>query len=94
MSVATTLEKALGASHEISYYSFLLAFTMLIGPFCFFNFQKTMHLQLFTMVMRNSAMVLMIVLTLLDIFQGHRVPVDQLILWDAEKTKEVNENYK
>ena len=62
---------------------------MLIGPFCFFNFQKTTYLQLFTMVMRNSAMVLMIMLTVFDIANGHRVPVNQLILWDTEKAKEV-----
>ena len=34
-------------------------------------------------------MVLMIVLTLLDIANGHRVPTDQLILWDTDKAKEV-----
>jgi len=89
VSVATTLEKAISASHQISYYSFLWGFVMLIGPFCFFNFQKTMYLQLFTMVMRNSAMVLMIMLTVFDIANGHRVPIDQLILWDAEKAKEL-----
>ncbi|XP_078367593.1 transmembrane protein 104 homolog isoform X2 [Oculina patagonica] len=89
VSVATTLEKAVGASHQLSYYSFLWGFIMFIGPFCFFNFQKTTYLQLFTMVMRNSAMVLMIVLTLLDIANGHRVPTDQLILWDTAKAKEL-----
>ena len=89
MSVATTLENAAGASHEISYYSFLWGFIMFIGPFCFFNFQKTTYLQLFTMVMRNSAMVLMILLTVLDIANGNRVPTDQLIWWDTAKAKEV-----
>lgn len=34
-------------------------------------------------------MVLMIVLTLLDIANGHRVPTDQLILWDTDKAKEL-----
>lgn len=89
VSVATTLEKAVGTSHQISYYSFLWGFIMLIGPFCFFTFQKTIYLQLFTMVMRNSAMGLMILLTVLDIANGHYVPSDQLILWDTEKSKEV-----
>lgn len=89
VSVATTLEKATTASHQISYYSFLWGFVMFIGPFCFFNFQKTTYLQLFTMVMRNTAMVLMILLTVLDIAKGHFVPWDQLTLWDAEKAKEV-----
>ena len=89
VSVATTLEKAVSASHQLSYYSFLWGFIMLIGPFCFFNFQKTTYLQLFTMVMRNSAMVLMILLTVFDIANGHHVPINQLILWDTEKAKEV-----
>lgn len=89
VSVATTLEKAVGTSHQISYYSFLWGFIMLIGPFCFFTFQKTTYLQLFTMVMRNSAMGLMILLTVLDIANGHYVPSDQLILWDTEKAKEL-----
>lgn len=89
VSVATTLEKATSASHQISYYSFLWGFVMFIGPFCFFNFQKTTYLQLFTMVMRNTAMVLMILLTVLDIAKGHFVPWDQLTLWDAEKSKEL-----
>lgn len=34
-------------------------------------------------------MVLMILLTVLDIASGHRVPTDQLILWDTAKAKEV-----
>lgn len=89
VSVATTLEKVMGASHQISYYSFLWGFIMLIGPFCFFNFQKTAYLQLFTMIMRNSAMLIMIMLTLFDISKGNHVPIDQLVLWDTEKAKEL-----
>ena len=34
-------------------------------------------------------MVLMILLTVLDIANGHRVPTDQLILWDTAEAKEV-----
>ena len=34
-------------------------------------------------------MVLMIALTMLDIANGHKVPTDQLILWDTVKAKEV-----
>ena len=34
-------------------------------------------------------MGLMILLTVLDIANGHYVPPDQLILWDTEKAKEV-----
>ena len=82
VSVATTLETVIGANHAISYYSFLWGFVMLIGPFCFFNFQKTTYLQLSTMVLRNSAMLLMIVLSVMDIFSGNRVQLENLILWD------------
>ena len=34
-------------------------------------------------------MGLMILLTVLDIANGHYVPSDQLILWDTEKSEEV-----
>ena len=34
-------------------------------------------------------MVLMILLTVLDIANGNRVPTDQLIWWDTAKAKEV-----
>ena len=43
------------------------------------------------MVLRNSAMVLMIVVTVLDIASGNKVPIEQLVLYDAEGTKEVRE---
>ena len=39
-------------------------------------------------------MVLMILLTVLDIANGHRVPTDQLILWDTAKAKEVLFSFK
>ncbi|EDO27621.1 predicted protein, partial [Nematostella vectensis] len=88
VSVATTLTRVLGSQPEISYYSFLLGFIMVIGPFCFFNFQKTKVLQLSTMVLRNTAMVLMIVLVINDIASGKRVPINQVVLFDMEETKE------
>ena len=34
-------------------------------------------------------MVLMILLTVLDIVNGNRVPTDQFIWWDTAKAKEV-----
>ncbi|EDO34542.1 predicted protein, partial [Nematostella vectensis] len=89
VSVATTLTRVLGSQPEISYYSFLLGFIMVIGPFCFFNFQKTKVLQLSTMVLRNTAMVLMIVLVINDIASGKRVPINQVVLFDMEETKEL-----
>ena len=91
VSIATTLESVLGGNHYISYYTFLWGFITIIGPFCFFNFQNTKLLQLTTMVLRNSAMVLMIVVTVLDIASGNKVPIEQLVLYDAEGTKEVRE---
>lgn len=39
-------------------------------------------------------MGLMILLTVLDIANGHYVPSDQLMLWDTEKAKEVYFNYQ
>ena len=46
------------------------------------------------MFLRNSAMVMMIFVTILDIARGNRIPFDQLVLWDAEGTKEVRNVYQ
>ena len=89
VSVATTLEKLAGADHTLSYYTFLWGFSMIIGPFCFFNFQKTAVLQYVTMVFRNVAMFLMIILSTIDIANGDGVPQKDVILWDTAGVKEV-----
>lgn len=51
-------------SDDSVYYAYLTLFVVLIGPLCFLNFQKTMVLQVITMVFRNAAIVTMIVLSI------------------------------
>lgn len=52
------------------YYIFLSGFILIITPFCFFNFQKTKYLQIATMLFRNLALLLMIVLSVVHIILG------------------------
>ncbi|XP_062507941.1 transmembrane protein 104-like isoform X2 [Corticium candelabrum] len=57
-----------------AYYIFLLGFTLILGPFVFFNVQKTKYLQIFTSATRYIALVLMVVVSLIDILKnGNRV---------------------
>ncbi|KAL1442606.1 hypothetical protein MTO96_030698 [Rhipicephalus appendiculatus] len=53
-----------------AYRIFLLAFLCLVGPFTFFNVQKTKYLQIFTTLMRWIAFISMIVLCALALGQG------------------------
>ncbi|OXB56269.1 hypothetical protein ASZ78_006452 [Callipepla squamata] len=46
------------------------AFTLLLGPFTFFNVQKTKYLQIVTSLMRWIAFILMIILALIRISRG------------------------
>ncbi|XP_008944559.1 PREDICTED: transmembrane protein 104, partial [Merops nubicus] len=46
------------------------AFTLLLGPFTFFNVQKTKYLQIMTSLMRWIAFILMIILALIRISRG------------------------
>lgn len=39
-----------------SYYVYLSCFVLLVVPWAYFNFQKTKYLQIFTMVIRNTAL--------------------------------------
>lgn len=52
------------------YRVFLAIFTVILGPFAFFNVQKTKYLQIFTTIMRWIAFILMIVLALVKIGRG------------------------
>ncbi|XP_051987427.1 transmembrane protein 104-like [Xyrauchen texanus] len=54
-----------------AYRVFLGVFTLLLGPFAFFNAQKTKYLQIITSVMRWIAFTMMIVLALIRIGKGH-----------------------
>ncbi|XP_038013098.1 transmembrane protein 104 isoform X4 [Motacilla alba alba] len=49
---------------------FMAAFTLLLGPFTFFNVQKTKYLQIMTSLMRWIAFILMIILALIRISRG------------------------
>lgn len=68
-----------GSITEINVYRvFLAIFTLTLGPFAFFNVQKTKYLQIFTSVMRWIAFILMIVLACVRIGKDkphHDIPV-------------------
>ncbi|XP_014675621.1 PREDICTED: transmembrane protein 104-like [Priapulus caudatus] len=53
-----------------AYRIFLLGFTLFLGPFTFFNAQKTKYLQLFTSVMRWVAFLIMIIVAAIRLAQG------------------------
>uniref|UniRef100_A0A8C7YM94 Transmembrane protein 104 n=1 Tax=Oryzias sinensis TaxID=183150 RepID=A0A8C7YM94_9TELE len=53
-----------------AYRVFLSVFTLLLGPFTFFNAQKTKYLQILTSLMRWIAFTMMIVLALIRIGKG------------------------
>ncbi|XP_068605504.1 transmembrane protein 104 [Brachionichthys hirsutus] len=57
-------------SREDAYRVFLTAFMLLVGPFTFFNAQKTKYLQIFTSLMRWIAFTMMIVFAVIRISKG------------------------
>ncbi|XP_046875279.1 transmembrane protein 104 [Hypomesus transpacificus] len=64
-----------------AYRVFLSVFTVMMGPFTFFNAQKTKYLQILTSLMRWIAFTMMIILALIRIAGGRgegRPPVAQL----------------
>ncbi|XP_062976320.1 transmembrane protein 104 [Elgaria multicarinata webbii] len=64
-------EKCWGQIRRIDAYRiYLAAFTLLLGPFTFFNVQKTKYLQIMTSLMRWIAFIVMIILALLRITKG------------------------
>ncbi|XP_076853357.1 transmembrane protein 104 [Brachyhypopomus gauderio] len=54
-----------------AYRVFLAIFTVFLGPFTFFNAQKTKYLQILTSLMRWIAFSMMIILALIRIGKGH-----------------------
>nr|XP_012634199.1 transmembrane protein 104 isoform X2 [Microcebus murinus] len=54
-----------------AYRIYLAVFTLLLGPFTFFDVQKTKYLQILTSLMRWIAFAVMIVLALVRIAHGH-----------------------
>ncbi|OXB76986.1 UNVERIFIED_CONTAM: hypothetical protein H355_014808 [Colinus virginianus] len=64
-------DKCWGPIRRIDAYRlYLAAFTLLLGPFTFFNVQKTKYLQIVTSLMRWIAFILMIILALIRISRG------------------------
>ncbi|XP_050776802.1 transmembrane protein 104 isoform X2 [Gopherus flavomarginatus] len=64
-------DKCWGPIRRIDAYRlYLAAFTLLLGPFTFFNVQKTKYLQIMTSLMRWIAFVIMIILALIRIGKG------------------------
>ncbi|KAL6076124.1 General transcription factor IIE TFIIE subunit [Balamuthia mandrillaris] len=59
-----------GVSDDDVYYVYLAGFIALLGPLCFFNFQKTKYLQLVTMALRNIAFGMMIIIAFIYIGEG------------------------
>eukprot|EP00899_Mesostigma_viride_P006638 jgi/Mesvir1/15976/Mv08285-RA.1 len=67
---------------DAGFYLMLLAFSSLVLPLCFFDFQKTRTLQIMTMGVRQSALVLIISLSLMVASErGSRV--QQVPVWDT-----------
>lgn len=56
------------------YYLYLGLFALALGPFCFFNVQKTRYLQYITSFTRYSAFTLMILMAFIGIASGDGVP--------------------
>ncbi|XP_015675342.1 transmembrane protein 104 [Protobothrops mucrosquamatus] len=64
-------DKCWGPIRRIDAYRIYLAvFTLLLGPFTFFNVQKTKYLQIMTSLMRWLAFIIMIIVALLRISKG------------------------
>ncbi|XP_013929966.1 PREDICTED: transmembrane protein 104 [Thamnophis sirtalis] len=64
-------DKCWGPIRRIDAYRIYLAvFTLLLGPFTFFNVQKTKYLQIMTSLMRWLAFIIMIIVALLRIAKG------------------------
>ncbi|CAI8024648.1 Transmembrane protein 104 [Geodia barretti] len=55
-----------------TYYICLAVTVLLLCPWTFFNLTRSKYLQLFTTILRNVAFVLMILLAIVDMAQGHR----------------------
>jgi hypothetical protein len=57
-------------SYADAYYLYLGLFALLLGPFCFFNVQKTKPLQVATSLVRWTTFTMMIVIAIVGIARG------------------------
>jgi len=60
------------------YYLSLLAFSVCILPFCFFDFQKTKYLQYATITLRNVSMLMIVVLSFIRMGKGKPAKLSNL----------------
>eukprot|EP00013_Stygamoeba_regulata_P007353 CAMPEP_0177631576 /NCGR_PEP_ID=MMETSP0447-20121125/1824_1 /TAXON_ID=0 /ORGANISM="Stygamoeba regulata, Strain BSH-02190019" /LENGTH=572 /DNA_ID=CAMNT_0019133071 /DNA_START=138 /DNA_END=1853 /DNA_ORIENTATION=- len=78
-AVPTSLQAVTGGwgpfSRDDVYYVYLALFAILVVPFCFFDFQKTKYLQLFTIITRNFALFMMIIIAFVTVGQGLGAPI-------------------
>ncbi|KAJ5067194.1 transmembrane protein [Anaeramoeba ignava] len=77
-TIPVSLSKTIGGfgsiSEDNSYYFYLLLFGVVVLPFCFFNFQKSKWLQIFTLTTRNIAFIIMIILSIIYIGENKPSP--------------------
>ena len=69
---------------DAAYYLFLAGFIVCVGPFCFFNFQKTKYLQLMALGMRIFSFISMIVLAIIIASQN---TISDTILFGSDPKK-------
>ncbi|XP_063681472.1 transmembrane protein 104-like isoform X2 [Bolinopsis microptera] len=67
-----------GVSHDAAYRIFVLIYVLCIGPFVFFNAQKTTLLQIFSSILRHTSFFIMVVIAIDRIMKHkHGVPKPQ-----------------
>lgn len=86
VSVPKSVLKVTGPIFSLSevntFRIFALIFAIIIVPICYLSFSKTKYLQLFTMFLRNTSLLLMIVLCLIFIIEGKGSSWKDLKLFD------------
>ncbi|KYQ91920.1 transmembrane protein [Tieghemostelium lacteum] len=86
ISVPTSLTNVFGGFGSISdekvYYFYLFLFACFVVPFSLFNFQKTKYLQIITLITRNLAFFMMIILSIIFISQGKGAKFEDLPKFD------------
>ncbi|KAN0029350.1 hypothetical protein ACTFIV_011241 [Dictyostelium citrinum] len=88
-TVPTTLANVTGGWGKFTdysvYYFYLFLFACFVGPFSLFNFQKTKYLQFATLITRNVAFLLMIILSIIFIAQGNGASVKQVPMFNISE---------
>ncbi|KAF2075301.1 hypothetical protein CYY_003378 [Polysphondylium violaceum] len=81
-SLASVTGGFMGISDHNIYYLYLSFFGVFVAIMCQFNFQKTKYLQIFTLITRNSAFFIMIILCLIFIAQGKGASISEIKIFD------------